>query len=315
MSSYLNKGWRLALRHLPIAIALFLYRLLWGFFLYRLADSIYPSAPSALSRIRRAAPWSERAILGGIPVPPGQDRCRRALYLASGKPVAGPYDDHSSCQCRPDIIPSIIHRLAAEKAARTSWRASARVWKPVMAIYWTQALLALAPLALIVPKVMHASGNASSFTDIILSALPWVGGWLLWLGLLHVLSLALQYGAVSGLGISQSIARAFKRLLAPCGHQPAAVLLGGILGAGISLPPILGRSDCAILQQAYPMVRTLLDLWMLASQYNCWEAPQQNRYRQFPQIQSFWSARRGAFFVFIDFWSTVMPGSLNHENY
>jgi hypothetical protein len=274
MSTNLKQGWRLTVKHLPIAVALFLYRLLWGFFLYRYIDSIvgpllqrYPGAnePSHGADALFLAETQFRLVK--------TDMAQPFLWLMAAlllsRMIIAPL-------INAGLYYSIHHAAAGHEGGTLFLQGMRRMWKPVLLLYWTETLLAAAPLWWLGSRAWDAVKNGSSLQEIAVSILPWAAAWLVWIGVLHLLSLSLQFGAVSRLKASASIVSAFRRLLPMAGISLVLLLLSGFLGAGISAAAMFWAGLAAlVIQQSYHLIRTLLDLWLLSSQYACWKDSRQ----------------------------------------
>ncbi|MGN7457524.1 hypothetical protein ACTHPH_22155 [Paenibacillus pasadenensis] len=270
MSTYLKQGWGLTVKHLPIAAFLFLYRLLWGFFLYRLVDSVvrplvqrYPGADGAASGAD-AIFWAEsqfRLLKTDLAHP--------YLWLLGGLLLArlllGPL-------LSAGLAYSVRHAAESGAEGGTRFLEGIRVcWKPFILLAAAELTLALAPAVWLAREGFQRFQHYSSLPQLAADALPWAGAWLLWIGLLHVLILSLQFGAASGLGAGASFRQALRRLLPLAGVSLVLLLLSGLLQAGVSAGAMAWAGLAAIvIQQGYHFVRTLIDVWILSAQYSCW---------------------------------------------
>ncbi|ASS67823.1 MULTISPECIES: hypothetical protein [unclassified Paenibacillus] len=270
MSTYLKQGWRLTVKHLAVAVALFLYRLLWGFFLYRYVDSIigpllrrYPGANEP-SQGADALFWAE-AQFRLMKTDLAQPVLWTLAALLLSRMIVTPL-------INAGLFYSIHHTAAGHEGGTLFLQGMRKAWKPVLLLYWAETLLAAAPLWWLGSRARDVVKNGSSLQEIAVSILPWAAAWLLWIGVLHLLSLSLQFGAVSRLKVSASLSAACRRLLPMAGLSLILLLFSGIIGAGFSAAAMAWAGLAAlVIQQAYHLVRTLLDLWLLTSQYACWE--------------------------------------------
>ncbi|MCM3749541.1 hypothetical protein M3223_19495 [Paenibacillus pasadenensis] len=270
MSTYLKQGWGLTVKHLPIAALLFLYRLLWGFFLYRFVDSVvlqllqrYPGTGGPTPG-GDALFWAEsqfRLMKTGLADP--------YLWLLGGlllvRLLASPLFNAG-------LYYSIRHTAESGGTGGTKvMEGIRRKWKPVMLFHFAELLLALAPVWWVAKKVIGHAQNYSTLPELAAAVLPWLGGWLLWIGLLHLLTLGLQFGAVSDMGFGAGLKQALNRLLPVAGLSLLMLLASGLISAGVSAGAMaLAGLAGLIIQQAYHFIRTMIDIWIAASQFSCW---------------------------------------------
>ncbi|OXM15138.1 hypothetical protein [Paenibacillus herberti] len=270
MSTYLKQGWGLTVKHLPIAAFLFLYRLLWGFFLYRCIDAIvrpllqrYPGADGPTSG-GDAIFWAEsqfRLMKTGLADP--------YLWLLGGLLLARLL---LTPLMNAGLYYSIQQVAEAGGQGGTKFLEGIRKkWKPVLLLYGAELLLALAPTWWLAKQAIERFQHYSSLPEMAAAALPWLVGWLLWIGLLHLVTLGLQFGAVSGIGIGASMKMAMNRLLPLAGLSLILLLLSAAVSAGVSSGALaLAGLAALLIQQSYHFVRTLIDMWILCSQFSCW---------------------------------------------
>ncbi|WP_027086387.1 hypothetical protein [Cohnella panacarvi] len=266
MKDRLKKGWDMTLRHKYVLVLLFLYRLLWGFFLYRFVDTIvtpilarypgdHPNADAARLflveaqfRILKTDLLNETLLwLGGLLL---------ARMILTPLLNAGVYYS--------------FHR-SEDGAGTHVWSGIRLAWKPVTALYWLENALAALPALWLIPLARDRFYSESSLADWLQGLFPYAGLWLVWGFLLHLLFQFMQFGAVSKEGVVNGIGQAVRK-----GAPLLAVTLA-MLGIGIAVS--LAASAVALLwsgflavalHQAFHFVRSLLTLWTSASQYYVW---------------------------------------------
>jgi hypothetical protein len=270
MKLHMKQGWQLAMKHIHIVILLFLYQLLWGFFLYRFVDSVV--AP-LLRRFPADHP-SETAVQLFLTEAQFQllktDMVYPYLWMLAGlfgiRMLLTPLFNAG-------LFYSLQHTREVRDMSGTTKGGSRflegirKGWKPVVLLYWLESLLALAPGCWLLPRALDTLLGSSSMTKLLQEVLPGAGLWLLWIAVLHLLSVAMQLGAASGDKLLPSLMRALRHFFS---YAAISVLLWAIvaaLGMAVSSLSVLWAGLLAlIVHQAYPLVRTLLKVWTLAVQ-------------------------------------------------
>jgi hypothetical protein len=256
----------MTLRHKYALIVLFLYRLLWGFFLYRFIDSIvspvlarYPNDHPNQNAIHMFFIEAQFRLFK-------TDLSYEALALLAGmfliRMIATPL-------INAGLFYSFRH---SEETNGTKVLAGIRKsWKGVTALYWIENALIILPLVWLVPQVYSAYLKASSTGSLLLELLPYLLGWVVWSLAVHLLSQFMQFSSAGEDPILRGLLRACQRAL--------PLLLVTLSLFGISLlaslvfttTSLLWTGFAAIaLHQAFQLIRSLLSLWMTASQYEVW---------------------------------------------
>lgn len=265
MKIHLKQGWQLAVKHFYLVILMFLYQLLWGFFLYRFIDSVvspllrrypssYPSETAAQLFLTEAqfqlfktdiiSPyvWTFGALLV-------------ARMLLTPLFNAGLF--YSLNQVRSDGGTRFLEGIR-------------KAWKPVVLLYWIEAVLSLAPAWYLLPRSLDALLESGSVPELLQAVLPGAALWLLWGTLLHLLFLAMQFGAASGEGVFRSLWRALRNFIS---YGALSLVMWGIgAAAGLavtSLSMLWAGLFALILHQGYHLIRTLMKVWTIAAQYDC----------------------------------------------
>ncbi|MCU6710722.1 hypothetical protein M6D81_18690 [Paenibacillus sp. J5C_2022] len=266
MRSHIAQGWRLASRHMHLVLLLFLYQLLWGVVLYRLIDSTvapllrrFPGTPSSQHALQPFMTEAQFHLFKTELITP-------YLWVIGGLFAA-----------RMLITPLFnaglyysLHHEMRDGGGTRFLEGIRRAWKPVMLLYWLESALVLAPAYWLLPKGLELVLHSTSLADLATGILLGAACWLLWAGLLQLLFLAMQLGAVTGDGIFRTLGRAVSRFLS---YASLSLLMWGIgllLGMAISgLSVWIAGLIALILHQSFPLLRTLIKVWTVASQYNC----------------------------------------------
>ncbi len=192
MKSIIAHGWKLTGKHLPIVIFLFLYRLGWGFLIYRIVDNI---VTPLLKRFPAAAPH-DYAV---------QSFMTEAQFRLFKTDMIMPYVwtivalMGARMLLAPFLQSGLLHSIRSQINEQTGTRfrqGIKKFWKPIMLIYWLEAIAVILPLWWIAPKLFRILMTSPALPQILIDAAPWLGGWGLWAVLVHLFSIALQIGIV-----------------------------------------------------------------------------------------------------------------------
>ncbi|XEC94885.1 hypothetical protein AB6A23_27040 [Paenibacillus tarimensis] len=270
MKQHMKQGWRLAIRHFYIVILLFLYQLLWGFFLYRFVNSVvipllkrYPDTVPVDNAVQLFMAESQFQIMK-------TDLIHPYLWLLGGLFAA-------RMAITPLINAGLFYSLhhAKQEGGTLFFRGIGRAWKPVMLLYWLEKLLALAPGCWLLPRLYDQLIGSGSADRLLLQTVPLLAGWLLWAALIHLLVLALQFGAVSGKKLPGTLWRSLRNFLPFVGISMLMWAITAGIGLLASTAAIFWAGLLAlVLHQSYHLIRTLFKVWTLASQYDLWHSKQ-----------------------------------------
>ena len=112
-------------------------------------------------------------------------------------------------------------------------------------------------------------------TEFAKQAGPWAGGWLLWAVVLHLLFLAMQFGAVTGSGSMRALWSRIANFLPFAGVSLAMWGIGALLSMTIASVSMLWAGLLAlVLHQGYQLLRTIMKVWTVAAQYDAWQSKQ-----------------------------------------
>ncbi|WNS42145.1 hypothetical protein [Paenibacillus sp. MMS20-IR301] len=259
-----------------ILILLFIYRLFWGYFMYKFIKSAvvpvllrYPDASaggSGMGRLLyyiegRTALYSDPAVL-------------RWLWLLLGLSLL-------RLLLSPFIRAGLLHELHQERAGARGlffFPGMKRYGLPVLLFSLVEWALILLPLYWLLPAMypLLVSGILN-YPQLLLLA-PYVLGWLIYLFLIRKLLLYMQFGYTAGSGMFASLLICLKVLL-------KSILISAVMGAGSLLTLILCSASAILcpglpallLRQGAFLPSTLFKMWGIAAQYHLWSS------KSFPQ--------------------------------
>lgn len=266
MKIYMKQGWRLAVKHFYLVLLLFLYQLVWGFFLYRYIDSV---VSPLLRRFPSAAAY-EHATQAFLTEAQFQlfktDLVSPYLWLLGSLFIARML---MSPLFNAGLLYSISYQMR-EGGATRFLEGIRKAWKPVMLLYWLESVLIIAPAWWMIPRAMNALLQSDSLPDLLLALLPNAALWMLWGTVLHLLFLAMQFGAVSTMGILPALWHSIKHFISYAAISLVMWAAGAALGLVVTSLSLLWAGLLAlIIHQGYHLMRTLIKVWTIAAQFNC----------------------------------------------
>lgn len=266
MKEWLGKGWNMTIRHKYVGVILLLYRLMWGFFLFRLVDSVvspvlarYPDLHPNANAIPLFLIEAEFRVLR-------TDLLDSLLWLLAGllliRMVVTPLIDAG-------LYYSFHH---AREGDGTRVLAGVRqAWKPVVLLYAAENALILLPSVWLFPMSKERFISAGSAEHWMQEMLPYAAGWLVWGFAVHLLFRCMQFGAAGRQGALKGMSRAFTRAVPLLAVSLVVAGIGAAASAAVSLVSVLWPGFAAVVvHQAFHFVRALLALWTAASQHAVW---------------------------------------------
>jgi len=266
MRKRLKMGWDMTVRHKYVLVLLFLYRLLWGFFLYRFVDSI---VTPVIARYPDEHPNSDAAHLFLIEAQfrlLKTDLIDDTLWLLGGLLLL-------RMVLTPLINAGLFYsfRHSAEEEGTRVLSGVRRAWKPVTLLYWMESALVALPAAWLLPMAKSRFFAEPSLTDWLLELLPYAACWLLYGLVVHLFCLVMQFGAAAQEGALSSLGLALRRAFPLLGITLIMVGIGLAVSAAAWAVSLLWSGFLAVaLHQAFHFVRSLLKLWTAASQHQVW---------------------------------------------
>jgi len=266
MRQLLKKGWDMAVRHKYVVVLLFLYRLLWGFFLYRFVDSV---VTPILARYPDAHPNSDAAHLFLIEAQfrlLKTDLINEVFWMLGGllllRMVLTPLFNAG-------VYYSFHHAVEGE-GTRVLY-GMRKVWKPVTLLYWLENGLILLPAVWLLPLAKDRFFSEPSLTTWLLGLLPYAAAWMALGLIIHLVFQFMQFGAVSQEGIFKGLGLALRRAFPLLGITFLLLGIGLAVSATAWASSLLWSGFLTVaLHQAFHFVRSLLTLWTSASQYQVW---------------------------------------------
>jgi len=266
MRHRLKMGWDMTLRHKYVLVVLFLYRLLWGFFLYRFVDSV---VTPVLARYPDGHPNSDAAHLFLVEA---QFRLLKTdliddlLWMLGGllllRMVLTPL-------LNAGVYYSFHH--SDDEGGTRVWHGIRKAWKPVTLLYWLESALLLLPAAWLAPIAKERFFSEASLTNWLQGLLPYAAAWLAYGLVLRLAFQFMQFGAVSREGVLKSLGLAVRRAFPLLGVTLTLLCVGLAVSAAAWSVSLLWSGFLAVaLHQAFHFVRSLLKMWTSASQYHVW---------------------------------------------
>lgn len=271
MKAHIKQGWRLAIKHFSIIILLFLYELIWGFFLYRTIEGIvvpilkrfpdtYNSGSHAVELFMTEAQFQLLKT----------DLVQPYVWLFCGL-LAG------RMVITPFLNAGLFHSLhhMTDEAGTKFLSGIRKAWKPVSLLYLIELVLTLLPAIWLLPRALTQLLASNSLLEFAQHAGPWAAAWLLWAVLIHLLFLTMQFGVVAGTGTLRSLWSGVVNFLPFAGISLLMWGIGALLSMTVASVSMMWAGLFAlVLHQGYQMVRTIMKVWTVASQYDVWQSKQ-----------------------------------------
>lgn len=270
MKDWLGRGWDMTMRHKYVGVLIFVYRLTWGFFLYRIIDAV---VTPVLARYPDIHPRKDAAALFLI------EAEFRLLRTDLADPLL--WLLASLLVLRMVLTPIInaglfysfhhVHQSLEDKSGTRILSGMRTAWKPIVLLYGIEHALIALPAVWLVPMAkaqLYQPGSAGQF---LLQMLPYAAAWLAWGFVMHLLFRCMQFGAASQTGIASSIKQALVR------SWPLIAVTLILAGIGLAASALLSVVTvvwsgllAVVLHQAFHLIRALLAIWTAASQYAAW---------------------------------------------
>ncbi|WP_424769088.1 hypothetical protein [Paenibacillus sp. sgz302251] len=266
MKIHMKQGWWLTGKHFHLVILLFIYQLAWGFFLYRFIDSVispllrrFPSKYPSESAVQLFMTEAQIHLFKTDLITP-------YLWMLGGLFAARML---LTPLFNAGLLYSMHHQMR-DGASTRFLEGIRKAWKPVMLLYWLESVLVLAPAWWLLPRALDSLLASGSVPELLQAVLPGAALWALWGTVLHLLFLAMQFGATSGQGILPSLWHAVRNFLAFAAISLLMWAISAVLGLVVSSVSMIWAGLLAlILHQGYHLVRTLMKVWTIAAQFDC----------------------------------------------
>ncbi|WP_168123064.1 hypothetical protein [Paenibacillus sp. HB172176] len=263
MKTHMKQGWRLTFKHFYLLLLVFVYQLLWGFFLYRAIDETvspllrrFPGATASAQAVQTFLTEAQIELFK-------TDMAMPYLWMLGGLFAA-------RMLLTPLFNAGFFHSMLQQSRSGggTRFREGVRkAWKPVMLLYWLQALLTFAPAYFLLPKAYNALLTSHSTNELIMTLLPGAALWLLWGIVVSLLSLSLQVGAVSEESMAAVLWRSIRHFLPYAALSMLMWMIGMTLGLAVTGVSLVWAGFIAlVVHQSYHLIKIMMKMWTLATQ-------------------------------------------------
>lgn len=270
MKMWISRGWNMTLRHKYVGVLIFVYRLTWGFLLFRFVDSV---VTPVLSRYPDLGTGSNAAALFLIEAEfrlLRTDLADPLLWMLGGM-----------LAIRMMITPLInaglyysFHQANMTRDDKSGTRVLAGIrqrWKPIVLLYGIENALILLPAVWLLPEAKSRFFASASPSGWLLEMLPYAAGWLVWGFILHLLFQCMQFAAAGRESIAKGAARALSR------SWPLLAVSLSLAGVGLTASAVLSVVTvvwsgllAVVLHQTFHLIRAWLAIWTAASRYAAW---------------------------------------------
>lgn len=267
MRKFIRQGWDMTRRHKYVLVVLFLYRLLWGFFLYRFIDSV---VTPVLARYPDDHPSSNAVHMFWIEAQfrlLKTDILNDILWMLAGMFLI-------RMVLTPLLNAGLFYsfRHSDDSQGTRVLTGIRRAWKPVAGLYWLENVAILLPLVWLLPHAKTRLFADPSLTDWGRALLPLVLAWIVWSFAAHLAFQFMQFSAASGDSVLGGLLRAGRRALPLFAVTLTIVGIGLAASLAATTVSLLWTGFAAVaLHQAYQLIRSLLTLWTAASQFELWK--------------------------------------------
>jgi hypothetical protein len=268
MWKIIKSGWTMAW-HQPFAVSvLFIYNLLWGLALHSLISSIvvpllhrYPG--KELSREAVQLFWMEgqfQIIKTDLIAP----YLWWGLGLLLARMLLSPL-------LTAGVYYSIEHTQL--NAGYRFVQGIRELGLSFFRLYTVQMLFTLSPLYILVPKIVEAYGKHHALSALAWSVLPVVGGYLLYLFLLQIIFMYMQFGKLNDTTYRGAMKTLARTLLPVLLLAAIMLLLTVAASAAMMSSAMIWAGFAALLGvQAYRLVHMFCEMWAITAQYALWNA-------------------------------------------
>lgn len=272
----ITRGWHSMKEQFYILIMLFIYRLLWGYFMYRFVRAAvvpillhYPDSNAGGSAMGRLLYYIEGQI--SLTTDPSVSTWLWMLLgLSALRLLLSPF-----------IRAGLLHELHQERNGERGlffFPGMKRYGLPVLIFSLIEWVLIVLPLYWLAPKMYGLLLSSVLDYTMLLKLLPYLLVWLVYMFILRIFMLYMQFGYTSRTGILSSLFICIRSLIPAVGISialgTASFLILLICGlTGLFWPGL----TALIIRQISPLPSTLFKMWGVAAQYHLW------RSKAFPQ--------------------------------
>lgn len=267
---WISRGWDMTVRHKYVGVLIFIYRLMWGFLLFRFVDSV---VTPVLARYPDLGPGKDAAALFLIEAEfrlLRTDLADPLLWMLGGmlavRMIVTPL-------INAGLFYSFHHaNVTVEDKRGTRMLAGMRQrWKPIVLLYGIENALILLPAVWLLPLAKSHFFAAASASGWLRELLPYAAAWLVWGFVLHLLFQCMQFAAAGRESIAKGAARALARAWPLLAVSLALAGIGLAASAALSVVTVVWSGLLAVvLHQSFHLIRALLAVWTAASRYAAW---------------------------------------------
>ena len=267
----ITRGFRSMKEQFYILVILFMYRLLWGYFMYGfIRDAIvpillrYPNEQAGGSETSRLLYYIEGQF--SLTSDPEVQRWFWLLLVITVLRLL----------VSPFIRAGLIHELHQEIKGERGlffFPGMKLYGLPVLMFSLVEWFLALLPLYWLAPRLYKLL--LSSFLDytLLLRVSPYLLVWLMYIFIIRLCLLYMQFGYTSGTGMFYSLWVLIRNLI------PATITAAILGGGGFIVLILCGLSGvfcpglpALLIRQVSPLPSTFFKMWGVASQYHLWHS-------------------------------------------
>lgn len=264
--AYIKQGWTILGRHPVILLLFFIYQWAWTFMLYR---GIQGEVVPLLHRFPGEALSAQASQLF---LAEGQfqllktDAAHGVLWTLLAvlllRMLLSPLLNAGLYYC-------IYHKQSGAQV--NMWKGIKTCGKPFIFIYLIQTAINLAPVYWLVKHAVAAYQEAASYTDMLWSIVPWLLGYMIYVFIVKIIFIHIQFGKVSEQRIFANAGTVMRALIpATMISFLIALLAGFIILTTSAITMVWAGLISIILHQLYQLIRTLLQIWEITSQYALW---------------------------------------------
>ncbi len=271
MKISITRGWHSMKEQFYILIMLFIYRLLWGYFMYRFVRAAvvpillhYPDSNAGGSAMGRLLYYIEGQ--NSLTTDPSVSTWLWMLLgLSALRLLLSPF-----------IRAGLLHELHQERKGERGlfFFPGMRMYGlPVLIFSLIEWVLIVLPLYWLAPKMYGLLLSSVLDYTLLLKLIPYLLAWLVYMFILRLFMLYMQFGYTSGTGIFSSLFICIRSFIPAVGISialgAASFLILLICGlTGLFCPGL----TALIIRQISPLPSTLFKMWGVAAQYHLWRS-------------------------------------------
>jgi hypothetical protein len=266
MLKFIKKGLITAWKQPFVVVTLFIYQLLWSVILYKTISSI-------IVPILHRYPNDEQGLMA------------KRLFFAEGQfqlfktdlPYTYIWLGIGLLAARMIMHPILnagVYYSLANNHLNSGYRfiAGIKQLTPSYLLYYViQTALTLLPMVWLWPKIIKIVPHANNLTQLVTYLLPWLIGYLVYIYLLHLCFMYIQFGKVHQVRAFSSLFRLVRSSPMIISLAIVLFLITGLFTAAVYTASYIWAGFLAlILYQLFPLFNMFFRVWSIASQYELW---------------------------------------------